>query len=209
MVIHYHQNVFLPAMEKYWARLVEYIPGPGKIVNEKKKLNCIKTRLVVCAHDEMTSQANDGKVWSWVCQDEHALKKKGMGCGIHQSDVICSTVGWLKEASQSLEYGKNYEAYWTGELFVKQVCTALFAVYLLFQQLSDSSKKKSFWHLSVLMALGIKHCSWLIILKVTLLMALMRCSPLRWIFNLVGNRLDFAMVGSCTMGREWYNQWFF
>jgi hypothetical protein len=180
-VVHYRQNVFLPAMEKYRARLVEYIPGPGEIVNEKKKPNCVETRLVVCAHDEMTSQANDGKVRSWVCQDEHALKKKGMGRGIHQSDVICSTVGWLKEASQSLEYGKNYEGYWTGELFVKQVRTALFAVYSLFQadqRLSDSSKKKSFRRLSALTAPGIKHCSWLIILKVTLLMALMRCSPL-------------------------------
>src|SRR5882762_7350923 len=39
----------------------------------------------------------------------------------HQSDVICLTVGWLADASQTLEYGKNYEGYWTGELFVKQV----------------------------------------------------------------------------------------
>jgi len=31
-------------------------------------------------------------------------------------------VGWLKNASQTLEYGKNYEGYWTGEMFVKQVC---------------------------------------------------------------------------------------
>ena len=54
-------------------------------------------------------------------EGEHALKKKGVGWGIHQSDVICSTMGWLEEASQSLEYGKNYDGYWTGELFVKQV----------------------------------------------------------------------------------------
>jgi len=37
-----------------------------------------------------------------------------------QSEVICSTVGHLTEAGQTLEYGKNYEGYWTGELFVKQ-----------------------------------------------------------------------------------------
>ena len=30
-------------------------------------------------------------------------------------------VGWLADASQTLEYGKNYDGYWTGELFVKQV----------------------------------------------------------------------------------------
>jgi hypothetical protein len=48
-------------------------------------------------------------------------KKKGVGRRIHQSDIICLTVGWLKEASQTLEYGKNYEGYWNGEMFVKQV----------------------------------------------------------------------------------------
>jgi hypothetical protein len=26
-------------------------------------------------------------------------------------DVICSTIGWLKDASQTLKYGKNYEGY--------------------------------------------------------------------------------------------------
>ena len=28
---------------------------------------------------------------------------------------------WLKAAGQSLEYGKNYNGYWTGEMFVKQI----------------------------------------------------------------------------------------
>ncbi|KAI0351078.1 hypothetical protein OH77DRAFT_1411771, partial [Trametes cingulata] len=57
----------------------------------------------------------------WVPDGEYSLKKKGVGRGIHRSDVICSTVGHLEEAGQSLEYGKNYEGYWTGELFVKQL----------------------------------------------------------------------------------------
>ncbi|KAH9913281.1 uncharacterized protein B0H18DRAFT_888533, partial [Fomitopsis serialis] len=58
---------------------------------------------------------------SWVLEGEQPLKKKGQGRGMHQSEVICSTVGWLTDAGQSMEYGKNYEGYWTGELFVKQV----------------------------------------------------------------------------------------
>ncbi|KIL57128.1 hypothetical protein M378DRAFT_1031360 [Amanita muscaria Koide BX008] len=78
-------------------------------------------KLVLVAHDEMTAQANDGKTMSWVWQGEQPLKKKGVGRGLHQSDVICSTVGWLKDASQTLEYGKNYDGYWNGELFVKQL----------------------------------------------------------------------------------------
>ncbi|KAI6035963.1 hypothetical protein BKA83DRAFT_4459587 [Pisolithus microcarpus] len=57
----------------------------------------------------------------WIPNGEQPLQKKGVGCGLHQSDVICSTVGWLQDASHTLEYGKNYEGYWTGELFIKQL----------------------------------------------------------------------------------------
>ena len=107
---------------EYRQRLVEYVVG--EVTKEKMKpvKNYVKRCLVLVSHDESTSQANDGKKMSWVHEKEHALKKKGVGRGIHQSNMICSTVGWLKPASQSLEYGKNYEGYWNGELFVKQVC---------------------------------------------------------------------------------------
>ncbi|KAI6146346.1 hypothetical protein BKA82DRAFT_13154 [Pisolithus tinctorius] len=50
-----------------------------------------------------------------------SLYYDGAGCGLHQSGVICLTVGWLQEASQTLEYGKNYDGFWTGELFLKQI----------------------------------------------------------------------------------------
>jgi hypothetical protein len=69
----------------------------------------------------MTAQANDSQGKSWVLEDNHRLRKKGPGHGLYKSDIICSTVGWLKDASQTLKYGKNYDGYWTGELFVKQV----------------------------------------------------------------------------------------
>ncbi|KAJ3728200.1 hypothetical protein DFJ43DRAFT_1001247 [Lentinula guzmanii] len=58
---------------------------------------------------------------SWVFKGEHAIRKKGVGRGIHQSDIICSTFGWLREASETLEYGKNNEGFWNGELFIKQL----------------------------------------------------------------------------------------
>jgi hypothetical protein len=86
----------------------------------KNRLNGERS-LVLVAHDEMTTQANDGPKCSWVLNGEHALKKKGVGRGQHESQVICLTVGWLKEAGQSMEYGKNYEGYWNGEMFVKQL----------------------------------------------------------------------------------------
>jgi hypothetical protein len=54
-------------------------------------------------------QTNDSPAKAWVLGDEHHLRKKGVSCRLHQSDVIFSTVGWLADASQTLEYGKNYK----------------------------------------------------------------------------------------------------
>jgi hypothetical protein len=31
---------------------------------------------------------------------------------------------YLKDGRQTLEYGKNYDGYWTGELVIKQVCSS-------------------------------------------------------------------------------------
>ncbi|KIK82327.1 hypothetical protein PAXRUDRAFT_35590 [Paxillus rubicundulus Ve08.2h10] len=66
-------------------------------------------------------QANNDNAKSWVLKDEYRLKKKGVGHGIHQSNVICSTVGHLEDAGQSMEYGKNHKGHWTGEHFVNQL----------------------------------------------------------------------------------------
>ncbi|KAH9068308.1 hypothetical protein EDB83DRAFT_2518668 [Lactarius deliciosus] len=121
-VIEYHQNVFLPLMQEYAKQLVFFEVGntekEGKL---NPPPNLLTRKLVLLAHDEMTAQSNDNEKMSWVLDGEQPLKKKGVGRGLHQSDVICSTKGWLPEASQTLEYGKNYDRYWNGELFVKQV----------------------------------------------------------------------------------------
>jgi hypothetical protein len=123
-VIEYRQNVFLPLMQEYAKRLVFF-----KVRNTEKEgeLNLPQDhlKLVLLAHDEMTAQSNDDEKMSWVLDGEQPLKKKDVGRGLHQLDVICSTKGWLLEASQTLEYGKNYEGYWNGELFVKQVCSLI------------------------------------------------------------------------------------
>ena len=108
-------------MKLHRQRIVEYVVGDVGKEKEKPIENYVERRLILVSHDESTTQANDGKKKSWVHENKHMLKKKGVGRGIHQSDVICSTVGWLEAASQSLEYRKNYKGYWNGELFVKQV----------------------------------------------------------------------------------------
>jgi hypothetical protein len=106
-------------MEKHFPHLIHYVVG--EIDKEVLPANFIECPLVLVAQDEMTSQAHDTVAKSWVFENQHALRKKGAGHGLHQSDVICSIVGWLRDATQTLEYGKNYNGYWTGELFVKQV----------------------------------------------------------------------------------------
>ena len=63
--------------------------------------NFVEHRVVLCPQDEMTGQANDAQEKSWVLGEHHPLQKKGVSQGIHQSDTICSTIGWLKEGSQS------------------------------------------------------------------------------------------------------------
>jgi hypothetical protein len=119
-VVAYRQDVFLPVMKAYGRWLVHYVINDVDM-QVPLDLHPGECPLVLVAHDEMTAQANDARAKLWVLEDQHALQKKGVGWGIHKSDVICSTVGWLEDASQTLEYGKNYEGYWTGKLFVKQV----------------------------------------------------------------------------------------
>ncbi|TBU51723.1 hypothetical protein BD310DRAFT_953119 [Dichomitus squalens] len=65
----------------------------------------------------------------WLLNGESPIKKKGPGRGLHQSDFICSTVGWLHEASVTLEYGKNHEGFWNGELFCKQLTERFFPAF--------------------------------------------------------------------------------
>ncbi|KAJ7799025.1 hypothetical protein B0H14DRAFT_3492041 [Mycena olivaceomarginata] len=83
-------------------------------------------QLVLAPHDEMTAQCNDGLTKSWVLEGEQPLRKKGVGRGLHRSDVICSTVGYITDAGEELEYGKSYEGYWDGTKFMVQVVTISF-----------------------------------------------------------------------------------
>lgn len=123
-IVDYRQKVFLPFMEKIWPHLVKYIVGAvGKEVDKQGQpgWNCVERWLVLVAQDEIV-QANNDKGRGWVFEGEQLIKKKGMRRG----DVICSVVGHLTDASQSLEYRKNYDGYWNGELFIKQLCTFVF-----------------------------------------------------------------------------------
>ncbi|KIK01756.1 hypothetical protein K443DRAFT_122247 [Laccaria amethystina LaAM-08-1] len=92
-VVKYRQEEFLPIMKFHARRLIRFVIGDV----DKEDLsippeNYVERRLVLCVHDEMTAQAHDSPVKSWVFEDQHSLRKKGAGRGIHQSNIICSTI---------------------------------------------------------------------------------------------------------------------
>ena len=120
-VIEYCQNVFLPAIKAYKPHLVQYTVSGVDNEQHLPRNHYVEHRLIFMPQDEMTSQANDISKKTWVFENQYQLCKNGPGQGLHQSDTITLTVGWLKQGSQTLEYGKNYNRYWNGELFVKQV----------------------------------------------------------------------------------------
>ncbi|KAJ7130810.1 hypothetical protein C8R43DRAFT_831687, partial [Mycena crocata] len=63
--------------------------------------------------------------FAWVLEGEQPLRKKGAGRGLHRSDVLCSTCGHLVDAGEQIEYGKNYDGYWDGQMFMKQLITKI------------------------------------------------------------------------------------
>jgi hypothetical protein len=65
--------------------------------------NYVECQLVLVPHDEMISRAHDATVKSWVMGDEHHLRKKGVGQGLHTSSCISSTSGWLDEGCEVLD----------------------------------------------------------------------------------------------------------
>ncbi|KAF7311740.1 hypothetical protein MIND_00184100 [Mycena indigotica] len=121
-IVDYRQKEFIPAMLRHKPRLVEYVVGDIHCLVDKGTARWTPERaLVLCAHDEVTTQAHDGKAKSWGPVGEQPLRKKSKGRGMHYSGIIVSTCGDLREAGQTMEYGKNYDGYWNGEMFVNQL----------------------------------------------------------------------------------------
>ncbi|KAF7332654.1 hypothetical protein MKEN_00148200 [Mycena kentingensis (nom. inval.)] len=107
---------FIPAMEAIRPFITKYEVG-----NVDNEIRPNGPQHILCAHDEMTAQAHDGKKASWVFEGQQPLLKKGVGRGHHRSEFINSVDGHMAEAGVGLDYGKNHEGFWNGELFVKQV----------------------------------------------------------------------------------------
>jgi hypothetical protein len=110
--VDYRQNVFIPAFDALRPYFVEYRADNLELMVPKPPLPPGEFWLVLTAHDEMTAQANNADKWVWCLKGEMPICKKGVGRGIHRSDIICSTVGHIMEAGEGLEYGKNHDGYW-------------------------------------------------------------------------------------------------
>lgn len=124
-VVKYRNETFLPAMIKYKERLRAYQVDDVNVeieVEEQSDGNGgYLPRLVLVAHDESTFNANDDQARTWVYKDEYRLKHKGKGRGIMASEFICSTIGHLKDAGHTIDFGKAHDGYWCGDDVVKQV----------------------------------------------------------------------------------------
>ncbi|KAE9394408.1 hypothetical protein BT96DRAFT_958801 [Gymnopus androsaceus JB14] len=93
------------------------------------RFNCVQLRLVLVPQDEATFQAHDDHKKQWGPVDEQPLRHKGPRHGLHQSECTCSTHGHMKDARESLEYGKNYDGYWNGEKFCEQLCNKIIPAF--------------------------------------------------------------------------------
>jgi hypothetical protein len=75
-VVYYHQKVFLPAMAEHRRRLVEYSPENVEKLADKVASHYAERILVLMAHDESMTQANDSQGKTWVLNGEPAIKKR-------------------------------------------------------------------------------------------------------------------------------------
>ncbi|KAJ7346460.1 hypothetical protein DFH08DRAFT_914543 [Mycena albidolilacea] len=103
--------------------LVVYLRKMRKYVQTavNKEMSCgLKKYLEVELFSCIGCKANNADKSKWVLKGEMPIRKKGVGHGIHRSDIICSTVGHINDTGESMEYGKHYEGYWDGAQFIKQ-----------------------------------------------------------------------------------------
>lgn len=101
---------------------------------------------VLVPQDETTVHTNEGPCRAWLKGDQQPLKRKGNGRGIHVSDFICETTGWLAlsteqiaaqlelpeasrlratDARRIIYPGKNHDAWWDLNQLIDQVKDAV------------------------------------------------------------------------------------
>ena len=87
-MVAYHQNHFLPTMQKYQDQLVQYVVGNVQTEKHIEPQNFVEHRIALTSHDETTTQANDGQGKGWDLGQQYPLQKKGAGCGCYDTGKI-------------------------------------------------------------------------------------------------------------------------
>lgn len=111
-VIAYRQQIFIPKLKELRPKLPSW--------TDDQLLSPKPTHILVY-HDESTFTANDGTKKVWVLDGAYQIRKKGAGRGIHRSDFITASKGWIEAAGEQMQYGKDYEGYWTGAHLAEQL----------------------------------------------------------------------------------------
>ncbi|KAJ7061135.1 hypothetical protein C8F01DRAFT_1252777 [Mycena amicta] len=104
-------DCFLAAMQAIRSKLIRFEGGNVTKRIEPTSDDPNFKPHILCSHDEMTTQAHDGKKASWVLDGEQPLLKKGQGRGHHSSEWLNSVDGHMPEAGQGMDYGKNHEGW--------------------------------------------------------------------------------------------------
>ncbi|KAH9952405.1 hypothetical protein BGW80DRAFT_1452516 [Lactifluus volemus] len=126
-VVHYRQNVFLPVMEQYEARMRTWVDEHGWDLPRK-----VGRPIVGWVHDESIFYAHDRRQTAWYHKDATAKPyAKGEGVSLMVADFVSADYGWLrspdgKESARVVfRPGKNREGYFTNEDILAQVDRAM------------------------------------------------------------------------------------
>ena len=92
---------------EYW--LVHYAMGDLDQEVKHPLRNCVERQLVLVPHDKMTSQANDAPEKAWVLEDQHQLRKEGVGQGLRKVTPFVQQSGSLKKQARLLSMAKTME----------------------------------------------------------------------------------------------------
>ena len=150
-VVKYRNEIFLPAMARFEARMARFEGSDLKQVNPA--LEDGWKRMIALFHDECCFHANDEARSLWQVQfqfnapfliqfqilrlreGEQPLRKKGRGRLIHISDFICSETGRLvlrdqdgkiiRDARKIIFPGANGDPWWDTEQLIVQIKSAI------------------------------------------------------------------------------------
>ena len=113
----YRQNVFLPRMQSFQPRMMEWDENLQVI---DKTYAAGERPLVFITHDECTFNSNDGRKKIWIHENKAPIRKKGRGQGLHVSNFL-TPIGRLSGGNVCEVLKCGGDIWWTGDLLSQQL----------------------------------------------------------------------------------------